>query len=68
MIEGLPVLSLPALIESKIACGEGDMRRTHRDFADVVELIALHGLGGTFAKHLHKTVRPAFRRLVRHAR
>ena len=68
MIEGLPVLSLPALIESKIACGEGDMRRTHRDFADVVELIALHGLDGTFAKHLHKTVRPAFRRLVRHAR
>jgi hypothetical protein len=66
LIEGLPVLSLAALIESKLACGEGDARRMHRDFADVVELIALHGLDGTFARHLHKAVRPAFRRLVRH--
>jgi len=66
MIEGLPVLSLAALIESKIACGEGDARRMHRDFADVVELIAVHGLDGSFARHLHKVVRPTFRRLVRH--
>lgn len=65
MIEGLPVLALPALIESKLACGEGDARRMHRDFADVVELIAVHGLGGAFSRHLHKAVRPAFRRLVR---
>ena len=68
MIEGLPVLSLSALIESKLACGEGDARRMHRDFADVVELIAVHGLDGTFARHLHKTVRPAFRQLVRRVR
>jgi hypothetical protein len=65
MIEGLPVLSLSALIESKLACGEGDPRRMHRDFADVVELVAVHGLDGTFARHLHKAVRPAFRQLVR---
>jgi hypothetical protein len=64
-IEGLPVLSLAALIESKLACGEGDPRRMHRDFADVVELIAVHGLDGSFARHLHKTLRPAFRRLAR---
>jgi hypothetical protein len=65
LIEGLPVLSLPALIESKLACGEGDGRRMHRDFADVVELIAIRGLDGTFARHLHKAVRATFRRLVR---
>ncbi|MDA1214366.1 MAG: hypothetical protein O2955_17795 [Planctomycetota bacterium] len=34
--EGLPVVSLARLIESKLACGEGNMRRTHKDFADVV--------------------------------
>jgi len=68
MIEGLPVLSLSALIESKLACGEGDARRMYRDFADVVELIAVHGLDGTFSRHLHKAVRPAFRQLVRRVR
>lgn len=65
LIEGLPVLSLASLIESKLACGEGDPRRMHRDFADVVELIAIHGLEGSFSLHLHKAVRPAFRDLVR---
>lgn len=65
IIEGLPVLVLPALIESKLACGAGDARRMHRDFAEVVELIAVHRLDGTFARHLHKAVRPALRRLVR---
>jgi hypothetical protein len=67
-IEGLPVLSLAHLIEVKIACGEGNLRRTHRDFADVVELIAVHNLDGSFARFLHKAVRPAFRKLVRHVR
>jgi hypothetical protein len=67
-VEGLPVLSLAALIESKIACGEANLRRTHKDFADVVELIARHDLGREFARHLHKSVRPAFRKLVAHGR
>ena len=67
-IEGLPVIRLSGLIEAKIACGEANVRRTHRDFADVVELIARHGLDGSFARHLHKAVRPTFRRLVRHVR
>jgi hypothetical protein len=67
-LEGLPVLSLAALIESKIACGQDNLRRTHKDFADVVELIAKQNLSGDFARHLHKAVRPAFRQLVRHGR
>jgi Uncharacterised nucleotidyltransferase len=64
-IEGLPVLSLAQLIQSKIACGLGDMRRTHKDFADVVELIAVHRLDSSFARLLHKSLRKEFRLLVR---
>lgn len=67
-LEGLPVLSLAALIESKIASGQANLRRTHKDFADVVELIANHGLGRDFARHLHKSVRATFRQLVLHGR
>ena len=67
-IEGFPVLSLAALIQSKLACGLGNLRRTHKDFADVVELIAIHRLGKSFARLLHKSVRPEFRELVRHAK
>jgi hypothetical protein len=67
-IDGLPVLSLAALIQSKLACGLGDVRRTHRDFADVVELIAVHHLDGSFARFLHKSLRKEFRVLVRHAK
>lgn len=66
-IEGLPVLSLASLIQSKLACGLGSLRRTHRDFADVVELIAVHQLDGAFARYLHRSVRKEFRVLVRHA-
>jgi hypothetical protein len=62
--EGLAVLDLARLIESKLACGLGSPRRTHRDLADVVELIAIHGLSRSFARHLHKSLRPAFRQLV----
>jgi hypothetical protein len=64
-IEGLPVLSLAQLIQSKLACGLGNLRRTYKDFADVVELIALHHLDGSFARFLHKSVRKEFRELVR---
>lgn len=60
-IEGLPVLALPHLIQSKIACGLGDSRRMHKDFADVVELIIVHNLGGEFARFLDKAVRKEFR-------
>jgi hypothetical protein len=64
IIEGLPVLSLAQLIQAKLACGLGDLRRTHKDFADVVELIAIHRLDGSFARFLHKSVRKEFRELV----
>jgi hypothetical protein len=67
-VEGLPVISLAKLIESKIACGEGSMRRTHKDFADAVELIAKHDLRQSFARHLHKSLRKTFRQLVLRAR
>jgi hypothetical protein len=67
-IEGLDVLALAKLIEVKLACGLGSPRRTHRDLADVVELIAIHQLGRDFARHLHKSLRPAFRKLVLQSR
>jgi hypothetical protein len=67
-VEGLPVLSLAALIQAKLAYGLGNLRRTHKDFADVVELIAIHGLNKSFARFLHKSVRPEFRELVRRAK
>jgi hypothetical protein len=66
-IEGLPVLSLAQLIQAKLACGLGNLRRTHKDFADVVELIAIHHLDGSFARFLHKSVRKEFRELIRRA-
>ena len=66
--EDLPVLTLERLIEAKIACGAGDPRRTHKDFADVVELIAIHNLDSSFARHLHKSVRETYWELVKNAR
>jgi hypothetical protein len=67
MAEGLPVLSLARLIESKIAAGEGNVRRAFKDFADVVELAAIHRLDGDFARFLHRSVRKQFRQLVKRA-
>lgn len=66
-IEDLPVLTLARLIEAKIACGEGNPRRTHRDLADVVELIAVRQLDKSFARFLHKSVRKTFKQLVEQA-
>lgn len=65
--EGLSVVRLSRLIEMKIACGMSHLRRTHKDFADVVELIAARNLDGSFARLLHKSLRPTFRDLVRNA-
>ena len=67
-IEGLPVLRLSKLIESKIACGLGNLRRTHKDFADVVELIIQNRLNSSFARFLHKSLRTTYRELVRKSR
>ncbi len=66
--EGLPILSLARLIETKLACGEGNLRRTHKDFADVVELIAINRLGRSFARYLHKSLRKTYRELAERAK
>ena len=66
-IEGLSVVRLSRLIEMKIACGSGNLRRKHKDFADVVELIVHRNLDGSFAGLLHRSVRQAFRELLRNA-
>ncbi len=62
--EGLVVVRLSRLIEMKIACGTSNLRRTHKDFADVVELIAVRNLDSSFARFLHQSLRPTFRELV----
>ena len=62
--DGLSVVRLSRLIEMKLACGLGSMRRTYKDFADVVELIAIRNLDSSFARFLHKSLRPTFRELV----
>jgi hypothetical protein len=67
-IESLPVLRLAKLIDAKIACGLGNVRRTHKDFADVVELIVQNQLDSSFARQLHKSLRGTFRKLVRMSR
>lgn len=67
-VEGLPVVSLSRLIALKMACGLGNVRRTYRDLADVVELIAANDLGRDFARHLPKSLRKEFRELVLRAR
>ncbi len=66
--DGLTVIRLSRLIEMKIACGTGSRRRTHKDFADVVELIAIRDLDGSFARSLHKPTRATFRELVGRAK
>lgn len=66
-IEGLSVVRLSRLIEMKLACGMSNLRRTHKDFADVVELILIRNLDGSFARFLHKSLRPTFRELIRNA-
>ncbi len=65
--EGLSVVRLSRLIEMKIACGLSNLRRTHKDFADVVELIAARNLDGSFARFIDKSLRPTFWELVHNA-
>jgi hypothetical protein len=67
-IEGLSVISLAKLIEIKLACGLGDIRRSYRDWADVVELIVVRNLDHRFAGLLHKSVRKEYRAMVKRAR
>lgn len=78
-IDGLPVLALANLIESKLACaiqggGERQRKGRHRKgqsqdkhSADVVSLIAVNNLVSSYSDHLHESVRAEFRRLVAQA-
>lgn len=67
-LEGLPVLTLPRLIEAKLAAGQNDARRMHKDFADVIELVAHHNLQRSFSRKLDPSLRAAFLDLVERAR
>ena len=62
--EGLYVVKLSRLIEMKLASGICNLRRFHKDFADVVELIAVRKLDSSFARYLHSSLRKTFRELV----
>lgn len=66
--EGLNVVKLSRLIEMKIASGLGSLRRTHKDFADVVELIVIRQLDRSFAGFLHPSLRKTYKELVLRAR
>jgi hypothetical protein len=65
--EGLTVVRLSRLIEMKIASGMTNLRRTHKDFADFVELIAARNLDRSFARFIHRSLRPTFCELVGNA-
>jgi len=65
--EGLSVVKLSRLIEMKIACGIGSVRRIHKNFADVVELIAIRNLDSSFARFLHTSLQKTFKDLVHSA-
>lgn len=60
MLEGVPVLALPRLVELKLASGmTGGVNRS-KDFTDVVELIKALQLPSDFATQLDEYVRPKF--------
>src|SRR4051794_28513044 len=64
VIDGLKVLTLPKLVELKLASGmtRGDRLK---DLADVQELIKVKGLGADFAEELDEWVRGEYLRLHR---
>jgi Nucleotidyltransferase of unknown function (DUF6036) len=63
-IEGITTVTLADLIGMKLRSGSTNLLRA-QDLADVIGLIRHHRLTSSFARHLDKTLRPAFRRLVR---
>lgn len=63
-IEGVTTVTLADLIDMKLRSGSTDLLRA-QDLADVIGLIRHHRLTASFARHLDKTLRPTFRRLVR---
>lgn len=63
-LEGIVTVTLPLLIEMKLRSGTANLLRA-QDLADVIGLIRRHRLGGDFARHLEKSLRPPFRKLSR---
>jgi hypothetical protein len=61
-IDGKRYLSLPRLVELKLASGLTAPDRP-RDFDDVISLIRANALGVEFADELHPYVRPKYREL-----
>jgi hypothetical protein len=62
--EGVTTVTLTDLINMKLRSGSTNPLRA-QDLADVIGLIRQHQLPGGFARHLNKSLRPAFRKLVR---
>jgi hypothetical protein len=62
VMAGMRVLSLPALIELKLACGLS-MPDRPRDFDDVIQLIRANALPEAFGDGLHAEVQPKWREL-----
>ncbi len=63
-IDGITTVTLVDLIGMKLQSGSTNILRA-QDLADVIGLIRRHQLSGEFARHLDKTLRPPFRKLVR---
>jgi hypothetical protein len=59
---GKQYVTLPKLIELKLACGLSRPDRM-QDFADVIQLIRANALPETFADGLHPEVQPKYREL-----
>jgi hypothetical protein len=62
-IDGIDTVSLADLIEMKLESGSKNILRA-QDLADVIGLIRHNRLTGEFARHLDKSLRPAYRNLV----
>ncbi len=63
-IEGITTISLEDLIEIKLRSGSSNVLRA-QDLADVIGLIRHHRLTAEFARHLDKSLRPTYRRLIK---
>jgi hypothetical protein len=63
-IEGILTVSLADLIAMKLRSGTENVLRA-QDLADVIGLIRQNHLTGEFARELDKSLRPAFRKLVK---
>ena len=63
-IEGITTVTLADLIGMKLRSGSTNLLRA-QDLADVIGLMRHHRLTSSFARHLDKSLRPAFRKLVR---